>query len=133
MSQQQDIAVVIVIGLIGLSLPCLGGTTRYTERSVEELKLMTTPELAGDARLICHDIVISLECTQKYSAGKFYDHAIKTCEQAIRGRRYLERVGFVVLDRHGGQMPVWFDAVSASKNQPDCDPAATAGGWRPKQ
>jgi hypothetical protein len=79
------------------------------------------------------NIVINLEFAQKYSAGKFYDHAIKTCEQAIRGRRYLERVGFVVHDRHGGQMPMWFDAASAIKNQPDCDMAATAGSWRPKQ
>jgi hypothetical protein len=48
MSIQQDLVAVIVVDLIGLSLLCLAGvTTMYTERSVEELKLMTTPSWRG--------------------------------------------------------------------------------------
>jgi hypothetical protein len=81
-----------------------------------------------------------MEAAQRYSAeGKqrhrieFYDKALQERDRATTGRRYLERVGLTVRERQYGQMPTWFEAVSASKNRQDCDMAATAGGWRPKQ
>jgi hypothetical protein len=141
MSTQQDIVAVIIIGLMGIALPCLAAVIPpYPERSVEELKLMTPPELAREARGICHDIVGSVDMAQKFSAeGKqrrdvrFHDNAIKQYERATTGRRYLERVGLVIRERQSGQMPSWFEAIAASKTKEDCDTAATAGGWRPKQ
>jgi hypothetical protein len=139
MRTHPGIVAVFVIGLISVSLPCLGGTILSTERSVEELKLMTTPELAGEARSVCGGIVASMKNAQEWSAegtkrrdSKFHDNARKESELAAAGRRYLERIGLVIRDRQHGQMPPWFEAMTASKTQEACDAAATAGGWRPK-
>ena len=52
MRTHPGIVAVFVIGLISVSLLCLGSTILSTERSVEELKLMTTPELEGEARSV---------------------------------------------------------------------------------
>jgi hypothetical protein len=138
MSKRQDIMAVIVLGLSVVSLPCLaGGTTVYTERSIEELKLMTTPELAGEARLVCGDIVDSLRYFFRLGRdGKVHREREQENDRSTRGQRYLERIGFVLRDRHHSQMPAWFEQLSRaaeSRNQPDCNTAATAGGWRPKQ
>jgi hypothetical protein len=142
MRTHQGIVAAIVIGLIGVPLPCRAGvlSTGYPERSVEELKLMTTPELASEARGSCLDIVSSLEFAQKYSAqgkqfhdARFHDNAIKQYERVATDRRYMERIGLVIRERHHGEMPSWFEAIAASKTKEDCDTAATAGGWRPKQ
>lgn len=127
----------IVIGLVGLSLAGLaGGATMDAERSVEELKLMTTPELAGEARLICREIVDSLIYFRRGRDGKIYREIEQENDRSARGQRYLERVGLVLRDRHHGQMPEWFEQLSRavkSRNQPDCNTAATAGGWHPTQ
>jgi hypothetical protein len=103
---------------------------------VEELKLMTTPELAGEARMTCRLVGVYLESAQRSSAGKFYDQAIQDRNLAFHKQQYLQRVGLVLRDRHHGEMPAWFDQLSlAGKNgnPSDCDTAAAAGGWRPKQ
>jgi hypothetical protein len=137
MSTQQGILAVIVIGLIGVSLPCLAGrTTMYTEHSVEELKLMTIPELAGEARLICKDVLNVVEAARSYSAARSHKQASEAFGEATRGQRYSELDWLVIRDRHGGQMPPWFEEFSrtiTSLGSPQaCDAAATAGGWRPK-
>jgi hypothetical protein len=131
------IMVVTLIGLIGLSVSSIAGVASYyTERAVEELKLMTEPELAGEARLVCLDIASRLRMQKKYLELKAPSKAIQDSELGQRGRRYLERIGLVVRDRHHGQMPAWFEQVSRAPNSPDdeaCDTAATAGGWRKKE
>jgi hypothetical protein len=152
MRKQQDLVAVIVIGLIGFSLPCLaGGTTTDAERSVDELKLMTTPELAGEARLVCRLVGIYLESAQKSRelGRKFrdvssYDQTIQQSTQAYLRKQYLQRVGLVLRDRHHGEMLTWFEQRSRAVDQsisregtdqpspPDCDTLAAAGGWRPK-
>lgn len=137
MNTQQGILAAIVIGFIGLSLPCLAGrTAMYTERSVEELKLMTNPELAKEAWLVCRDILIKLESGRRYSASGAHHKASEKTYEAISGRQYLMRIGLVIWDKQGGQMPAWFEDISRATvggSKQDCDAAATAGGWRPKQ
>ena len=93
MRTHPGIVAVFVICLISVSLPCLGGTILSTERSVEELKLMTTPELAGEARSVCGGIVASMKNAQEWSAegtkrrdSKFHDNARKESELAAAGR-----------------------------------------------
>jgi hypothetical protein len=129
----KHIMVAILITLIGLSVWSIAGiTSYYTERPVEELKLMTEPELAGEARLVCLDIQARSGMAKKYSELKSHDLALQEYEMQSRSRKYLERVGFVLRDRHQGKMPGWFDQVgSASKSdeKQSCDEAAIAGGW----
>jgi hypothetical protein len=136
----------IIIGLVGLSLQGLtGGVTIDAERSVEELKLMTTPELAGEARLICRLVVVDVESARKSYDLKFFDEVIRLYKEAHRRQQYLQRVGLVLRERNHGEMPAWFEQLSRAIDQsiprkatdqpspPDCDTLATAGGWRPKQ
>jgi hypothetical protein len=50
----KHIMALTLITIAGLSELSMAGVNRYyPERSVEELKLMTEPEIAGDARLAC--------------------------------------------------------------------------------
>src|SRR5262249_16194743 len=123
--------------LTWLSLAALAGTAPWhTERSVEELKLMTTPELAGEARLACQLALVSLTSAQEFSKLRAHDKAIAEYNQAADKRQSLQRIGLVLRDRQQGQMPAWFEQFGQaidSKNEPECDTAATAGGWRPKQ
>jgi hypothetical protein len=68
--------------------------------------------------------------------GKIYREIEQENDRSTHGQRYLERIGFVLRERHHSQMPAWFEQLSRaveSRNQPDCNTAATAGGWRPKQ
>jgi hypothetical protein len=136
MSQPHATVAVIVMSLIAISPACFAGSQPpYSDRSVEELKLMTIPELAGEARRACRDILSSVEFMKKFSALKAHDRAKEFSEQATRAQQYLKRVGLVIRDKQGGQMPAWFDQLSGAAldlRQQDCDAAATAGGWRPQ-
>jgi hypothetical protein len=129
----KHIMVATLITLVGLSVWSIAGiTSYYTERPVEELKLMTEPELAGEARLVCLDIQARSRMAKKYSELKSHNLALQEYEIQSRGRKYLERLGFVLRDRHQGKMPAWFDQVgqaSRSEDEQSCDKAASAGGW----
>ena len=137
MSTQHNIAAVIVMSVMGVTLPCFAGRAPiYTERSVEELKLMTTPELARDALLICKDVMLQVNFAQGLPKS-FAHKSVEAFNEATRGRKYLERVGLVIRDRQGGQMPAWFEdlsrVVKGLGSPQDCDAPAAAGGWPPKQ
>jgi hypothetical protein len=127
------------IGLAALTRVGLAeGAAAYAERSVDELKLMTTQELAGEARMVCHHVLISLDmaraCLESgstHGAEVFYREAEQRSAQAIREQAYLQRVGLVLRAQHHGQMPAWFKQITRaveSRQDPDCDTAA-AGGW----
>jgi hypothetical protein len=123
--------VVIFMAFAGLFLA--GGSTRDPERSVEELKLMTTPELVGEARFLCQSIQDNLKFAKEFMALKASRETQQQLDQADRRQASLERVGLVVRDRHQGKMPAWFEQIKQASNKQDCDTAAAAGGWRPKQ
>jgi hypothetical protein len=129
----KHIMVATLITLIGLSGWSIAGVTSYyTERAVEELKLMTEPELAGEARLVCLDIQARSRMAKKYSELKSHDLSLQKYAMQSRARKYLERVGFVLRDRHQGKMPAWFDQVgpaSKSEEKQSCDEVAITGGW----
>lgn len=141
MSTQQDIVAAIVIRLMGLSLPCFAGSQnpfkiQVHDRSVEELKLRTIPELAGEARYACRLILLDIESSKKFTELKAFNDTGESIERAFRMDQYLRRIGLVIRDKQGGQMPAWFDQFSARssvKKPEDCDAAATAGDWPPKQ
>jgi hypothetical protein len=122
-----------LISLAGLSASGIAGVDRsFIERSVEELKLMTEPELAGEARIVCIDIMSFRRLAKMYIEGGISHQAPEYSEMGRRGRPYLARIGLVVRDRHHGHMPVWFDQIGQALQGQDelaCDKAATAGGW----
>jgi hypothetical protein len=139
MSQPHATVAVIVMSLIAVSLSCFAGSQnlfkiQVHERSVEELKLMTIPELAGEARYACRLILDGIKSSEKFRALEAFNYAWESIEQINRAEQYLARVGLVIRDKQGGKMPAWFDQFSspARKTPEDCDAAATAGGWRPK-
>lgn len=137
--------VLLLMLVLGSSLtvqPLSGlAASLYAVRSIEELKLMTEPELAGESRLVCLEIGHNLGEQRYYGESRQPGHAnlyFKALEEVRPRQQYLERIGLVVRDRHHGQMPKWFEQMVQAAKSDDlptaekaCTAAATLGGWHP--
>jgi hypothetical protein len=143
MDPKQSLAA-IVINLTWLSLAGLSQAAWMDpERPVDNLKLMTIPELVTEAWQICSKTVVDLknadmfgETGRKFRDVKSLNDASQLMDQAARRRRYLERIGLVLRDKNHGEMPDWFkqfNKASYGRDEAECDKAAIAGGWCPKQ